>query len=336
MTDTPTVAVTLGDPVGIGPEVVAKALADPSLRTLCNLVVVGDPDVLELALRQWGNGLHAAPMAAPGAWLGPTSVPVIDALGDGDLKSLPPGQLSAAAGRAGVVWAKHAAELAWHGEVNAVATAPINKEAAHMAGYEAVGHMEIYQEMTRAAQVATMLLTDGLRVVHLTTHRSLRIACDYVTRENVLAKLRLTDELFKAHGFERPRIGVAALNPHGGEGGLLGREDAEEIAPAVEDARGEGIEAIGPVPADSVFPQAIDGRYDAVLAMYHDQGHIAVKVHGWERSVTMNLGLPFLRTSVDHGTAFDIAGKGIANASGMASAIRLAANAASGRGLVLE
>jgi 4-hydroxythreonine-4-phosphate dehydrogenase len=178
-----------------------------------------------------------------------------------------------------------------------------------------------------------MLMSGRLRVVHLTTHRSLRRACDYVTRENVLAKLELTYRSFQAWGFERPRIGVAALNPHASDGGLLGDEE-KQIAPAVAEARRKGIDATGPVPADVVFHQAIKGKYDVVLAMYHDQGHIPVKVYGFERSISVNLGLPFIRTSVDHGTAFDIAGKGVADATSMLEAIKVAVGLASGMGLV--
>ena len=169
-----------------------------------------------------------------------------------------------------------------------------------------------------------MLMARQLRVVHLTTHRSLRIACDYVTKDNVLAKTVLTDEHFKKWGFESPRIGVAALNPHASDGGLLGDEEAKQIGPAVEEARAMGIDATGPVPADTIFTQAIDGKYDVVLCMYHDQGHIPIKVHDWAKSVSVNLGLPFIRTSVDHGTAFDIAGKGIADHESMLESIRVA------------
>ena len=227
-----------------------------------------------------------------------------------------------------VAWATTAARLAMDGRADGIATAPLNKEAAHLAGHAEVGHQEIYQALTGAGRVLTMLLTQGLRVVHLTTHRSLRDACGEVTLDNVLATLRLTHDFFAGHGFPHPRIAAAALNPHGGEAGLMGSEETEAIGPAVEAARELGIEAVGPIPADSVFNRAIDGEFDVVLAMYHDQGHIAIKVHDWARSVTMNLGLPFLRTSVDHGTAFDIAGRGVADASGMIEAVRLAARLA--------
>ena len=178
-----------------------------------------------------------------------------------------------------------------------------------------------------------MLMSRGLRVVHLTTHRSLKRACDYVTEDNILAALRLTDASFKTWGVAEPRIGVAALNPHASDGGLIGDEEATQIAPAVEAALAEGIRATGPVPADTVFLQGIRGDYDAILAMYHDQGHIPVKVYGFEESITVNLGLPFIRTSVDHGTAFDIAWQNKADATSMAESIRAAVELATGIGI---
>ena len=185
--------------------------------------------------------------------------------------------------------------------------------------------MELLQSLTGAKEVATMLTAGNLRVVHLTTHRSLARAVEYVKKDNIFAKLELTHNSFKEWGFQNPRIAVAALNPHGGDGGLLGREEIDEIVPAVEEARKQGMDVSGPIPADSVFPQAIDGSYDAVLVLYHDQGHIPIKVKDFDGSVSINLGFPFVRTSVDHGTAFDIAGKGIASETGMKEAIRVAA-----------
>jgi 4-hydroxythreonine-4-phosphate dehydrogenase len=185
--------------------------------------------------------------------------------------------------------------------------------------------MELLQSLSRAKEVATMLTAGSLRVVHLTTHKTLAQAVAFVKKDNIVVKLKLTHTSFQEWGFSTPRIAVAALNPHGGDGGLLGREEIEEIAPAVEEARAQGIDAIGPIPADSVFPQAVDGRYDVVLVLYHDQGHIPIKVKDLDGSVSINLGFPFVRTSVDHGTAFDIAGKGIASETGMKQAIQAAA-----------
>lgn len=322
----PLVGITLGDPVGVGPEVVAKALARGDLNNIARLVVIGSSQVLDKALTLIDSSLSTRLVTDPRITVSPYEVSVYEPEGlRPDLENLPYGQVSADAGHAAVVCVKSAAELAINGHIDAIATAPINKHSANIAGYTDVGHQEIYQSMTRADHVVTMLVTKGLRVVHLTTHHSVRIACDYVTQENVLAKLRLTRKFFETQGFSPVRIAVAALNPHGGEAGIIGTEEIEEIIPAVETARAAGIDVVGPIPADTVFNQAIDGKFDVVLAMYHDQGHVAIKVHDWASSATMNLGLPFLRTSVDHGTAFDIAGQGIADSTGMVQAVRLAA-----------
>ena len=325
MNTRPRIAITLGDPTGIGPEVVARALSQPGFAEDAALFVVGSPGVLDRALQLVGSGLHARSVDDTADAPAPGLVNVISPHDDDGLAALPYGKTSPRAGAAAVEWASAAARLAMEGAVDAIATAPISKEAARLAGHEDFGHQEIYQRLAGVPRVLTMLLTNGLNVVHLTTHHPLRDAALFVTRERVLEALRLTHDFFNAHGVPDPRIGVAALNPHGGEAGLIGAEEIEEIRPAVEDANAEGIDAAGPVPADSIFGQAIEGRYDAVLAMYHDQGHIAVKVHDWAASITLNIGLPFLRTSVDHGTAFDIAGKGIADATGMIEAIRYAA-----------
>ena len=193
--------------------------------------------------------------------------------------------------------------------------------------------MEILQRLSGAPKVLTMLTSRGLRVVHLTTHRSLKRACEFVTKENILEALVLTDSVFQQWGIKTPRLGVAALNPHASDGGLIGDEEETEITPAVDAARKQGVNAIGPIPADTVFLQGIRGDYDAILAMYHDQGHIPVKVYGFEESITVNLGLPFIRTSVDHGTAFDIAWQGKADPTSMAAAVIAAADLAIGSGL---
>ena len=329
MSDRPFVAITMGDPAGIGAEVTAKALLDQEIYEKCRPFVVGSAAAMDAALRLIGasvttNIAHSLDEVAGQAG----KIDVLD-LENLDYSSIETGVVSPVAGQASVEWILKAGELAASGQVQAIATAPINKEACALAGHKDIGHMEIFQRQTNSSNVATMLMARQLRVVHLTTHRSLRIACDYVTHENVLGKIRLTDEHFKRWGFPTPRIGVAALNPHASDGGLLGDEEAKQIAPAVEEARSEGIDATGPVPADTVFTQAIDGKYDVVVCMYHDQGHIPIKVHDWALSVSVNLGLPFIRTSVDHGTAFDIAGKGIADHVSMLESIKVAVGLAS-------
>lgn len=329
MTDKPFVAITMGDPAGIGPEVTAKALMERQIYDKCRPFVVGNAAAMDAALSLIGAPVKARVAHTLDEVQGSgDAVDVLD-MENLDYGQIAYGEVSPLAGKAVVEWILEAGKLAASGQVQAIATAPINKEACDLAGHQDIGHMEIFQRQTGASQVATMLMSGTLRVVHLTTHRSVRVACDYVTRENVLAKVMLTDEHFKRWGFPAPRIGVAALNPHGSDGGLLGDEEEMQIAPAVKEARAAGVDATGPVPADTVFVQAIDGRYDAVVAMFHDQGHIPIKVHGWEKSVSVNLGLPFIRTSVDHGTAFDIAGKGIADHVSMLEAIRVAVGLAS-------
>ena len=242
------------------------------------------------------------------------------------------GAVDPACGAHAVLAVERAAELCAAGGLAAMVTAPINKQAVRAAGYVGdIGHQEILARITGAPATATMLMTPGLRVVHLSTHKPLIEAARYVTRANVLAKLRLADRSLAGWGLPKPRIAVAALNPHGGEGGMIGLEEMEEIGPAVRDGRARGIDAHGPIPADSVFNRAIAGEFDAVLALYHDQGHIAVKVHDFHGSVTVTLGIPFVRTSVDHGTAFDIAGQGRADPRGMTAALDAAVALAAGR-----
>ena len=333
MEQRPIVAVTLGDPCGIGPEVVAKALGRADIRELCTPLVVGSAAVLRDMAARLRLGLTAVEVeSATEALPSVDTIAVLDPH-NLDLNAIVLGEVFMEAGKASVEWIDRAARLCLSGEAQAMATAPINKAAAALAGFKEIGHMELLQKLTGATEVATMLISGELRVVHLTTHRSLRAACDAVTKENVLNKIHLTNDYFQQWGFPRPRIGVAALNPHASDGGLLGDEEATAIGPAVEEAERMGLRVTGPVPADTIFNQAIDGTYDVVLCMYHDQGHIPVKVHGFEQSIAVNLGLPLIRTSVDHGTAFDIAGKGVAQAESMAEAIRLAALLASGRGL---
>ena len=310
------IGVTLGDPAGIGPEVAVKALHSPQ-RPAAEFVVFAPRWALQLGAEQSGLPLpdcERVEVAVPRA------------------PDFRVGAVAAACGAAGVQAVERCAEAAMAGEIAAMMTCPLHKEAIHAAGYvDDIGHQEILARLTGAASTATMLMTPGLRVVHLSTHKSLIEAARFVTRANVLDKLRLCHDTLARWGLADARIAVAALNPHGGEGGLLGREEIDGIAPAVEAARESGIDARGPYPADSVFNRAIGGEFDVVLAMYHDQGHIAIKVHNFHESVTATLGIPLIRTSVDHGTAFDIAGKGVADASGAVAALHAAAALAEGR-----
>jgi 4-hydroxythreonine-4-phosphate dehydrogenase len=239
------------------------------------------------------------------------------------------GSVSKATGRAAVEYVTKAVKLALSNEIAALATAPLNKEAIQLAGFHYIGHTEILSELTNTQECTTMLATPGLRVTHVTRHMPFRNIAESITKEAVLNTIRITYQGMRDLGYKRPRLAVAGLNPHNGENGLLGREELDEIAPAVQEARKLHMNVIGPIPADSVFFQAIRGDFDAVVTLYHDQGHIAVKTHGFEQSITITLGLPIIRTSADHGTAFDIAGQGIANEQSMVAAIIEAANIAS-------
>ncbi len=332
MNDKPYVGLTMGDPCGIGPEVVIKALIHSKIYEWCNPVIIGNAASLRETVKMLDIDMsinHISETDIEMSRVNPNAASVID-IGNLNYEDVTIGEINPGCGKAAMEWVSHAGRLAMSGAIGGIATAPLNKEAASLAGYEAIGHMELLQELTGSKTVATMLIAKNLRVVHLTTHRSLRVACDYVKKDRILDYLRITDENFKKWGFENPRIGVAALNPHGSDGGLLGDEENDEILPAVTQAKAEGMTVEGPIPADIIFHQAINDQYDAVLCMYHDQGHIPVKVYGFEESITANLGLPFVRTSVDHGTAFDIAGQGIADPLSMIEAIKLASTLISG------
>jgi len=330
MSERPIIAITMGDPVGIGPEIAAKASAREEVWECCRPIIIGDGDVLgKVSALAPGLPTIYRTDDVTQTIFDPAAPKVLD-LSNVDLSTLSPGKVTAAAGRASVDYVKKALELALAGQVDGIATGPINKAALRSAGIPYVGHTELLAALTGAKRAITMLKTPGLRVAHVTRHLPLREVAEHITFERVLETIRLTDTGLRQMGVARPRLAVAALNPHGGDEGLLGREEIETISPAVEAAREEGIDTQGPIPADSVFFRAIKGEFEAVVAMYHDQGHIPIKTHGFERSVTVTLGLPIVRTSVDHGTAFDIAWRGQASEESMVEAIRLAAQLASG------
>ncbi len=326
----PIVAITMGDPAGVGPEVTVRALAHPEVWEACRPLVVGDAGILNKAaalvqapaLRAIGDPAEAVyDAAAPDA---------LD-LAQMSAESLRPGAVSAECARAAVAYIERAVALTLAGQADAICTGPINKAALKAAGIDFIGHTELLAALLGEERVTTMLATTGLKVVHVTRHVPLSRVASQMTVENVLETIQLTDAGLKQMGIRQPRIAVAALNPHGGDEGLMGREEIEAIGPAVQAAQGEGIAASGPIPADSIFFRAIRGEFDVVVAMYHDQGHIPIKTHGFERSVTVTLGLPVVRTSVDHGTAFDIAWKGVASEESMVEALLLAAQLAAGK-----
>jgi 4-phospho-D-threonate 3-dehydrogenase / 4-phospho-D-erythronate 3-dehydrogenase len=303
----PRLIVSVGDPAGIGPEVTVRALARPEVRALADVAVAGDPDQLRSTAA--GLALPAPERLEPA----------------GDARAVRPGQLSAEAGAAAVAAIRRAVELVRAGAYDGLVTGPINKEALRLAGFPWPGHTELLAEMAGVSDVRMLLVAEPLRVVHVTTHRSLRSAIDAATRDRVLRTIELGEQGVRRLGVPQPRVAVAGINPHAGEGGLFGSEEAREIQPAVEAARAAGIDASGPWPADTLFWRAGRGEFDLVVAMYHDQGHIPVKLGGFDEGVNVTLGLPFPRASVDHGTAFDIAGRGVARWQSMAAAIRVGA-----------
>ncbi len=323
----PLLAVTMGDAAGIGPEIVIKALTEhrKAIDAVGRAVVVGDLGALERAAHVVDRTVALRPADPPFSTLLGEEAVAVHAVGALNLLSIPFGQVSAEAGAAAVAYLERAIDLAKAGAVDGIVTAPINKEAIHRAGVDFPGHTEILAERTGTDLYGLTLVSPDLAVVHLSTHLPLSEAIALVTRERVSRFIRLTHTVGRQLGYERPRIAVAGLNPHAGEEGLFGTEEREAIAPAVAEARSSGIDVMGPVSPDVVFLQARRGLYDLVLAMYHDQGHVAIKTMGFERGVNVTAGLPIVRTSVDHGTAFDIAGTGRADPTSLIEAFVLAA-----------
>ncbi|MEG1632631.1 MAG: 4-hydroxythreonine-4-phosphate dehydrogenase PdxA [Oscillospiraceae bacterium] len=330
----------MGDPASIGPEISVMALSDPKLRELCRPLIVGDACVMEDAIGVVCPGALTVNRirSVAEARFSPDAIDVLD-MGLVDLAKLQYGKVSAMAGEAAFSYVVKVIELAMAGEVDATVTNALNKSAINLAGHHYSGHTEIYAHYTGTENYTMMLAHEALRVVHVSTHVSLRQACDLVKKERVLAVIRIADAACRRLGIASPRIAVAGLNPHAGEGGLFGSEELCEIIPAINAAVAEGINADGPVPPDTVFSKARGGWYDVVVAMYHDQGHIPLKVAGfvydqsagrWESvaGVNITLGLPIIRVSVDHGTAFGHAHQGLANPLSLKNAIEYAAKLA--------
>ncbi|MCX5970832.1 MAG: 4-hydroxythreonine-4-phosphate dehydrogenase PdxA [Coprothermobacterota bacterium] len=317
----PLVAVTLGDPAGIGPEIVLQACSKTDLFQFCRPLAVGDTTFLAKAEQSYrtGTSLHCVSRPEDGLFR-PGSIDVL-ALESPHAKGIRQGEIQAEAGRCAYQAIVKATELALAGQIQAIATAPIHKEAIRMAGIPFIGHTEMLGFLTATPDPLTLFQTGTLRVFFLSRHLSLLQACALVERERLIIAIQRSWRGLASLGVEERRLAVAALNPHGGEHGLFGDEEEREIEPAIRHCRSLGIDVSGPIPADAVFHQALDGRYDAVLALYHDQGHIAAKTLDFRRTVSLTLGLPFLRTSVDHGTAFDIAGRGLADDLSMTEAI---------------
>lgn len=324
--DRPRIAVTIGDPAGIGPEVVLKAIVDEQVRSACIPVVVGDAQELAHQARRLdltcGLPIFNRGESIPVDLDSPAIYNLANVHGPVDM-----GVESATCGKAAGEYIEAGVELCMSGHVDAIATAPINKKALFLGGYSYPGHTEFLAHLAGIDDYAMAFVAPGLRVVLLTTHLPLADAIRSVVKSGIESKIRLTHNELRRWGTARPRIAVAALNPHGAEGGLFGIEESSEILPAIESCRShDGIDVSGPYSADTIFLRASRGEFDAVISCYHDQGLIAVKCLSFGEAINVTLGLPFIRTSVDHGTAFDIAGRGVADHASMAAAILLAAD----------
>lgn len=330
----PLVALTLGDPAGVGPEITVKLLGGRWIHGVCRPLVIGDLCAVKRAMEQTGIRLriHLTDDPAGGIYEdGTLNLMDQGCLTDADY---PMGAVDSRCGDAAFCYVKKAVELALEKKVDANVTAPLNKESMNLAGHAFSGHTEIYAHYTKVKDYAMLLAYGGMRVAHISTHVSLRQACGLVKKERILKVIDLSVQTLKQLGIDRPRIAVAGLNPHCGEGGLFGTEELEEIIPAVKEAAMRGLDVCGPVPPDTVFCKLKGGQYDLCICMYHDQGHIPVKLAGfvWEKGETqgavnginMTLGLPVIRVSVDHGTGFDIAGKNLASEASLAEAVEYA------------
>lgn len=334
----PLLGLSVGDPGGIGPEITAKALALEEIYGICRPLVIADFELMKDAVKIANVKLGLNRVKEPNE--GKYNFGRIDVLDmqNVDISKLLYKTVTKENGKASFEYIKKVIQLAMDGKIDATVTGPINKESINSAGFHYAGHTEIYSDLTKTKDYAMMLADDNFRIVHVSTHVSLHEAINRVKKDRVLRVIHLTYNMLKRLGVDNPRIAVAGLNPHAGEGGLFGTEEIEEITPAIESAKAEGINAIGPLPSDTLFAKAKGGEYDAVVAMYHDQGHVAMKTAGfvynedkqWSAvsGVNVTLGLPIIRTSVDHGVAFGKAGEGRANPQSMIQAIKMAAQLA--------
>nr|WP_293833428.1 4-hydroxythreonine-4-phosphate dehydrogenase PdxA [uncultured Arsenicibacter sp.] len=347
MTTKPIVGITMGDPASIGPEIAIKALLDPAVYDSCNPILVGDAGVFTDIAQRLGLAVRIHPVTqVRDALFTPGTVDVYD-LNNVDLSQLRFGEISAMAGEAAFAAVKTVIELALANEVDATVTGPINKKSINEAGHHFAGHTEIYAHYTNTKKYGMLLVEEQMKVIHVSTHVSLRQACDLVKKDRILEVIDLLQNGLISLGEENLKIGVAGLNPHAGDSGLFGTEDDQEILPAVEEARRRGYDVDGPVPADTLFSKAATGYYGGIVAMYHDQGHIPFKLTGFKwnaakqqmdsvKGVNITMGLPIIRTSVDHGTAFEIAGKGVASPDAMLLAIESAVKLAKQRVKVIK
>ena len=327
----PVLGITMGDAAGIGAEITIKACTDPKLYEKARPVVYGDAKVLKRAAEILHSKVQIHVISSP-----KEAAPSVDRLEVIDLNCIPEnfeyGKIQPECGKGSYLFIERAVKDALNHDIPAIVTAPLNKEALHLGGCNHPGHTEILANLTHTKDYSMMLWSPKLNVIHVSTHVSLKQACDLVKRDRVLRVIHLAHDTLKLMGYKDPRIAVAGLNPHCGEGGLFGYEDMNEIVPAVNDARHEGLNVQGPIAPDTVFHRAANkNEFDIVVVMYHDQGHIPLKVLGFSSGVNITVGLPIIRTSVDHGTAFEIAGKGIADSESMTAALNIGADMANTR-----
>ena len=320
----PFIAVPIGDPAGIGPEIVAKALVDPIVEEGANCVIIGDKNIMENAIKITGVDLTIKTIKEPEQGDYSKGIMNLIDLHNIDMDKFEMGKVDGMCGKAAYDYIEKSIQLANDKKVAAVSTTPINKEALKAGGVNFIGHTEIFGALTNTPDPLTMFEVHGMRVFFLSRHVSLRKACDMVTKDRIEDYVKRCLEALKKLGVTEGTMAIAGLNPHSGEHGLFGNEEVDEVFPAVEELQAQGYPVVGPIGADSVFHMALQGRFNSVLSLYHDQGHIATKTLDFERTISITGGMPILRTSVDHGTAMDIAGKNIASAVSMVEAIRLA------------
>jgi len=320
----PLIAIPLGDPAGVGPEIVVKSIADKEVFDKARCIIIGDKKVIDIAIDVCKVNLRVNVVESPEQGIYEENVLNLIDLDNVDISKFEFGKVSGMCGKAAYEYIEKSIELANEGKVDAVSTTPINKEALKAGNINYIGHTEIFGALTNTTDPLTMFEVRGMRVFFLSRHVSLRQACDMVKKDRIMDYVSRCQEVLKKLGVTEGTMAIAGLNPHCGEHGLFGNEEVEEVMPAVEELQAQGYNVVGPIGADSIFHQALQGRYNSVLSLYHDQGHIATKTLDFERTIAITGGMPILRTSVDHGTAFDIAGTGKVNAVSMIEAILLA------------
>jgi 4-hydroxythreonine-4-phosphate dehydrogenase len=329
----PLLAITMGDPAGIGPEIIVKALLLPKVWRLCRPLVIGSRTIMEHTAQSLGASVALVPVDSHESSMNPRmfcrgTLPVLDPF-SGSIRPVKPGRVTARSGDMAVICIQTAARLAQAGCVQGLVTAPINKQAIHLSGHTYPGHTEMLADLTMAKESGMMIVGGPLKILFATTHLALRDVPNVLTPATILRAIRLAHQgLTRLFHIQKPRIGVAGLNPHAGENGLFGDEEGRLIRPAIQQARKQGMACTGPHPADTLFGKAVRGSFDGIVALYHDQGLIPLKTVAFGHCVNITVGLPIIRTSVDHGTAFDIAGQGKADPSSLVDAIEMAATLA--------